>query len=166
MRAVATPTEPDPLRRLGNQMLRGGLILAAAITVVAVVAVWFVASGRAAVSLAVAGGIALIVMGSGQLVLTAVRRVSSVLTLVIAVGAYVVAISAVIVALVWIQRSDALDVMWLAVGMGLGAYGYLLGAILSHRRARIPVFDQPLDSQQAHHRSVGGDPGASPRQQA
>ncbi len=132
----------DPLSATGAQLLRSGLAVAVITGLVATGAAWGVVSPGAGLSLGVGAIIGLVAMAIGLAIVIGARRLATSATLVMALGAYALAIAAVIAGLVWIRHQGFLSMVWTGSGIAVGAYGYLAGVIVAHRRARIPVFDQ------------------------
>ncbi|MDR2974092.1 MAG: hypothetical protein LBV00_05190 [Propionibacteriaceae bacterium] len=130
----------DSLVDAGKKLIVRGAVLAVLVGAIAMVVIGLVVGWHAGLSFGagVVGGLA--AMAAGQAVLVAVWRQGAAFIFVMAMAGYAVGVGGVVAVLAWASRHDLLDSWWLAIGIAVGAWAYLGGAIWAHTRLRIPVF--------------------------
>jgi len=118
----------------------GGTATALGATIIAVVIVWLAVSSSAGFTVVPGAILGLLAMAFSQIVLTLANKLPPQMTMILGLGAYGVALIAVIVVLRVFRDHTSLHLLWVAVGLGVGIFGYIIGLIWTYSRLRILVF--------------------------
>ncbi|MCL2471065.1 MAG: hypothetical protein FWF25_04905 [Propionibacteriaceae bacterium] len=132
--------EGDSLTSTGWKLTLGGTATALGATIIAVVIVWVTVSSSAGFTVVPGAILGLVAMAFSQIVLTLTNKLPEQMTMVLGMGAYGIALLAVLLVLRVLRDYTSLHLLWVAVGLGVGIFGYIIGLIWTYSRLRILVF--------------------------
>ena len=130
----------DSLASAALKLLAGGVISSIPISMLAIAIIWGTVSTRAGLSCTVGAGAGLVAMALSQAVLAGVSKLSPKATMMIALGTYAVAIAGTIAMLIWIDQHGSLTLLWVATGVVVAAFAYILGVALAYPKLRILLY--------------------------
>ncbi|MDR2895517.1 MAG: hypothetical protein LBV30_02535 [Propionibacteriaceae bacterium] len=131
--------QPDSLATMGWAIIAWGAVAGMAVTIAAAMIGCCIFGTAILISWLSGAVFGLLAMVLGQLTLIGLIRRSGVVQLVGAVAIYLLIMASGALAIIWAVQAELVVPIWLAVGVGVAVNAYLVAAIVTFSRARLPL---------------------------